>query len=407
MAWLTDTKRLNRDTGKKEVYWAIQWRTPEGKTRTKGIGFLTKPEAKQMLTVFEGKLASGEPVEPPPTERGSAATAAEVAPALPTLAVYLTDTYLPVVARDRAVRTHLTAQCAAKALTRHMGATTLDHIDYAAVDAYLTKRQAEGVRSRTLILDLKCLRGALRLAVNHKLLMELPPMPTVRDRDRQTPKFLTPDESRRLLAAAMPDRPQGHVVTRGKPPERRDELTYLAILFGLNLGLRKQEILTRRYEDVRWGQGPHGVLVVGSRPEIGFQVKTRRERAVPLTPEVRSELDRLHHALGNPGVGWIFPTRDTTARPRADFRKGLSFACRRAGLEHIHPHALRHTWATRLAMAGVDRRTLMDLGGWTEGRMLDEVYAHTTGEHMQAVMSRSGIGPPKVLEEHPPRPDDT
>ncbi len=43
-------------------------------------------------------------------------------------------------------------------------------------------------------------------------------------------------------------------------------------------------------------------------------------------------------------------------------------------------------------MQGVDRRTLMELGGWKEGRMLDEIYAHTTDAHKAEVMARMGIG---------------
>jgi len=42
-------------------------------------------------------------------------------------------------------------------------------------------------------------------------------------------------------------------------------------------------------------------------------------------------------------------------------------------------------------MAGVDRKTLMELGGWKEGRMLDEVYAHTTDAHKIEVMAKMGI----------------
>jgi hypothetical protein len=44
-------------------------------------------------------------------------------------------------------------------------------------------------------------------------------------------------------------------------------------------------------------------------------------------------------------------------------------------------------------MEGVDRRSLMDIGGWKEGRMLDEIYAHVTDDHVDEVMSRMGLSP--------------
>jgi hypothetical protein len=42
-------------------------------------------------------------------------------------------------------------------------------------------------------------------------------------------------------------------------------------------------------------------------------------------------------------------------------------------------------------MAGVDRKTLMELGGWTTGEMLDTVYAHVTSDHVADVMARMGM----------------
>jgi len=42
-------------------------------------------------------------------------------------------------------------------------------------------------------------------------------------------------------------------------------------------------------------------------------------------------------------------------------------------------------------MAGVDRKALMELGGWKEGRMLDEIYAHVTSEHKVEIMARMGL----------------
>jgi len=33
----------------------------------------------------------------------------------------------------------------------------------------------------------------------------------------------------------------------------------------------------------------------------------------------------------------------------------------------------------------------MELGGWKEGRMLDEIYAHVTDEHKAEVMLKMGL----------------
>lgn len=391
MAWLTEVKRLNKETAKKEVYFAIQWREG-GKTRTRGIGFIQLTEAKQLLKMFEGRLASGEAVEPTSTAPGSAAIEASV-PEGRTLGAYLAEVYLPVVARDKAAGTARSARCAQRSLTKEFGNVSLGAITFKLVDAYFTKRRSTGRRPRTVAIELWLLRGCLQHAVNcGDLPSGMPLLPTVRTGDRYVSPYLTPEQSVRVLEALRPGREQPHVVTRGAPPLQRDRLTFTAVLMALNTGMRKGEILTRGWEDVRWSTGTHGTIIVAAKSEIGFEVKTRRSRAIPLTPDLRAELAALHREVGTPERGWIFPADHDASVPRRDFKKGLANACRRAGVPVVHPHALRHTWATRLATAGVDRRTLMDLGGWTSSSVLDEIYSHAPEDHKVGVMARTGLG---------------
>jgi integrase len=145
---------------------------------------------------------------------------------------------------------------------------------------------------------------------------------------------------------------------------------------------------------VRWDQGRNGTLLVCAKPEISFRVKKDRTRAIPLTPELREALEAAHAQVDTDDEDtWVFPSPRDASRPRKDFKQALYRACDRAGVPRVHPHALRHTWASRLAMEGVDRRSLMDIGGWKEGRMLDEIYAHVTDDHVDEVMSRMGLSP--------------
>ncbi len=166
---------------------------------------------------------------------------------------------------------------------------------------------------------------------------------------------------------------------------------YLAVLTGLNAGLRRGEILTRGWEDVRWTDGNHGALIVAEKRQVGFKVKTRKTRTIPLSPELREGLAHAHALAGRPSVGWLFPGVRDPRRPRGSFRYPLEKGCREAGLRRITPHTLRRTWATRMALAGVDRSTLIALGGWKDGKMLDVVYARVPAAHAIDVMSRNGV----------------
>jgi integrase len=320
-----------------------------------------------------------------------------------TLAEYLDEIFLPVFARDHAPKSTETQERAAKQLKRLLGTKLLDSVNFAVVDSYLTERKGEGRRTRTLILELRCLKQCLQHAVDCEVIGGLPRLPKLRDTDRKRHKFLTPAESVRVLDALRPLDVQPHKVTRGAPPIRRDRLTFLAVLMALNTGMRKGEILTREWSDVQWGRGHHGVLLVTSKPHVDFKVKTGRERAIPLTPDLRAELDRVRRDA-DPEVAWVFPSPRDNSRPRKDFKLALYRACDRAGVERVHPHALRHTWASRLAMDGVDRQTLLTVGGWKEGRMLDEIYAHVTDDHVNDVMARAGISSSAPNKTEPPPP---
>lgn len=61
--------------------------------------------------------------------------------------------------------------------------------------------------------------------------------------------------------------------------------------------------------------------------------------------------------------------------PRRLSSKGMQSMLRSRGQEadlaELHPHMLRHTWASQLRKAGIDEGSLMFLGGWSSRAMLD------------------------------------
>jgi site-specific recombinase XerD len=52
----------------------------------------------------------------------------------------------------------------------------------------------------------------------------------------------------------------------------------------------------------------------------------------------------------------------------------------RAKLAEVTIHTLRHAFASRLAMAGVDLRTIQELGGWSNLEMVQR-YSHLSPSH--------------------------
>jgi len=66
-----------------------------------------------------------------------------------------------------------------------------------------------------------------------------------------------------------------------------------------------------------------------------------------------------------------------------------------ARLDGVRWHALRHTCASRLVAAGVDLRTVQELGGWKTLSMVQR-YAHLSPGHLVAAVERIAAGPSVV-----------
>ncbi|MEU4338379.1 tyrosine-type recombinase/integrase [Micromonospora lupini] len=63
-----------------------------------------------------------------------------------------------------------------------------------------------------------------------------------------------------------------------------------------------------------------------------------------------------------------------------------------AGIGHIHPHQLRHTWAAAFRRNGGEEGDLMALGGWRSRTMLDRYGATTAAERARAANARLSLG---------------
>ena len=69
-----------------------------------------------------------------------------------------------------------------------------------------------------------------------------------------------------------------------------------------------------------------------------------------------------------------------------------------ARLDGVTWHALRHTFASRLVAAGVDLRTVQELGGWKTLSMVQR-YAHLSPGHLVAAVEKIVAVPAVVAPE--------
>jgi len=84
---------------------------------------------------------------------------------------------------------------------------------------------------------------------------------------------------------------------------------------------------------------------------------------------------------------YLFPCDTDSARPIPKVNNAHDAALRKSGVAKFRLYDLRHTWATRAAMAGVDLVTLAAMLGHARIQMVLR-YAHPTEEHQANAMKR-------------------
>ncbi|MCW2302576.1 integrase [Rhodovulum sulfidophilum] len=61
---------------------------------------------------------------------------------------------------------------------------------------------------------------------------------------------------------------------------------------------------------------------------------------------------------------------------RGSVRGHWNNVCRRAKIERLTPHCCRHGFATSMLQAGIDVKTVADMGGWKDATTVLRTYSH-------------------------------
>jgi site-specific recombinase XerD len=139
----------------------------------------------------------------------------------------------------------------------------------------------------------------------------------------------------------------------------------------LYTGMRRGEQFWLRWVDVDLERG--NLIVKG---------KTGR-RAVVANETAIAALRKLHMRTGD--KEFVCPDNDGTAQ--RDWRSWLRVATKAVGVENFRWHDLRHTFASRLVMEGVDIRTVQVLLGHKNINQTMK-YAHLSADHRVAAVAK-------------------
>jgi site-specific recombinase XerD len=117
--------------------------------------------------------------------------------------------------------------------------------------------------------------------------------------------------------------------------------------------------------------------------DVNLKSKHGEKRHVPINSAARNALETLWQRRTAPG----YVCRGTEGLRGRDWRRWFEEALEVAELENFRWHDLRHTFAGRLVMAGLDLRTVQELMGHKTISMTVR-YSHPAPTHLQKAVER-------------------
>jgi integrase len=266
---------------------------------------------------------------------------------IPTLAELVRDRYLPhVKAYKRSWRTDETVFRVH--ILPVLGSRPVDEISGDAIADLLQQMRDRGYASGTTNRVLILIRFIFNLARKWKIpgVQENPTFGLNTAPDVQRDRFLTPEETKRLIASINVD-------------ENRSAAQTIMML--LLTGARRNEVSHAKWDYIDWER--RTLLVPIS--------KTGKPRVIALNGRAMALLRSIPQQDGNP---YIFPS-PLTGRPCPSLHFPWTRIKQRAILDDLRLHDLRHSFASFLVNEGVSLYVVQGLLGHTQPRTTQR-YAH-------------------------------
>ncbi|HLQ71836.1 MAG TPA: tyrosine recombinase XerC, partial [Bacillota bacterium] len=253
------------------------------------------------------------------------------------------------------------------------GIEQLSDIDFQVVRLFLTRLYEQKLGRRSVSRKISSLRTYFKFMKREGFVSINPFNQVVLPKQKKSiPGFLYMEELEKLFDATDVTSPTG----------QRDK-ALLELLYGT--GMRVSECQRLRLDSIDFSVGT--VLVVG---------KGNKERYLPFGQFAADALERYL----NDGRKVLLekaksPTDSIFLNARGDqiTIRGIHFVLsnivKKAALTiHVHPHKIRHTFATHMLNEGADLRTVQELLGH-ESLSTTQIYTHVTKNHLRNVYMNS------------------
>lgn len=239
----------------------------------------------------------------------------------------------------------------------------LSMIDKFIVRTYVFQLADKGLSRKTIARNLAAIRAFFKYLCRDGIIKQSPMLKINTPKIGQAlPRFLYLEHMEKLLG----------VLEDSSEMDQRDKLI-IELLYGS--GLRVSELVGINIEDID-----------DESAYVRIRGKGGKERIVPLTEPaiatIRLYLEKRTLMEGKEALILNYQGTRITAR---SVRRILDKLEKKANLnQHIHPHMLRHTFATHLLDGGADLRSVQELLGHKK-LSSTQIYTHLTREKLKEI----------------------
>ena len=229
------------------------------------------------------------------------------------------------------------------------------------IRAFIAHEHRRGLAPKSLQRRLSACRSLYRWLLKQGRITALPTEGVRAPKaPRKLPQVLDVDEAVQLVEVAT-DAPLG----------LRDR-AMLELFY--SSGLRLSEVCALRWRDLDFEQGLVSVLGKGSK-----------QRIVPVGSHARDALQAWRTESAGSSDGFVFPGRGgKQISARAIQLRMKRLALRQGVLKRIHPHLLRHSFASHVLESSGDLRGVQELLGHSD-IATTQIYTHLDFQHLAKV----------------------
>ena len=218
----------------------------------------------------------------------------------------------------------------------HSATQRVEHISAADIDAFKRARLAKHITPRTINIALISLKAMVNRAIKENWYSGPNPFAraTLLRQTKRQPQWLSAEQFEQLLASS----------------QKFGRNAYLFFALGLLAGMRKNETINATWE---WFDFQHNLITITQSKQAiptQFSTKSHADRVIPLHTRLRKILEPYRHKTGYLIAPEKLPGKYSY---RFEIRKTFAHVIADAKLPFVTPHTLRHTFASRLVIAGV------------------------------------------------------